>query len=245
MNNIDASQSLLGKYQGLSNKRMSKKRKGASDLRGGKGVDDGNDLQSFVKNSKDNLKKTTGTYLDKYLGMKSQYKKSQQPFGGDKLPHNYKLGQLQQYTPEQVQLYKQLFGHLSPDSHLGKLASGDQDYFAEMEAPALRQYNQLIGNTASRFSGMGVGARNSTGFQNTMNQQNSDFALNLASKRGDLQRQAIHDLMGLSHQLLGERPTERALFGKQPHQMSTASKFGVAGVEAAGKIAAAKIGAGG
>ena len=134
---------------------------------------------------------------------------------GDKIPSGYQKGSLQQFTPEQQQLFSQLFGHLGPESFLGKLAGGDQSQFAEMEAPALRQFQGLQGNIASRFSGMGSGARRSSGFANTMNQASSDFASQLQSQRMGLQRQALQDLMGYSNQLLGQRPEDQFLVKKE------------------------------
>jgi len=80
-----------------------------------------------------------------------------------------------------------------------------------MEAPAMRQFAGLQGNLASRFSGMGMGGRKSSGFQNTANQATSDFAQQLQSRRMDLQRQAIKDLHGMGNELLGQRPYENFL----------------------------------
>lgn len=118
----------------------------------------------------------------------------------------YRHFQTQQFTPEQMQLFQSLFGQLGPDSFLGKLAGGDQSTFEQLEAPAMRQFGELQGGLASRFSGMGTGARKSSGFQNTANQASSDFAQQLQSNRLGLQRQAMGDLMGFSNQLLGQRP---------------------------------------
>jgi hypothetical protein len=133
----------------------------------------------------------------------------------DMIPKGYRLGQLQQFTPEQMNLFQGLFSHLQPDSYLSRLAGGDQGMFDEVEAPALRQFGALQGNIASRFSGRGTGSRRSSGFYNTMNQAASDFAQQLQSQRMGLQRQAIEDLFGLSQSLLGQRPTERFLTEKQ------------------------------
>ena len=143
---------------------------------------------------------------------------SSSKLAGDKIPKGYRAGQLQQFTPEQMNLFQQAFGHVGPDSYLSRLASGDQSQFAEMEAPALRQFNELQGNIASRFSGMGIGARRSSGFQNTQNAAASNFAQDLASRRMELQNQAIRDLMGLSGQLLQQRPYDRFLVEKQQDQ---------------------------
>lgn len=134
---------------------------------------------------------------------------------GNKVPSGYKVGQLQQFTPEQMQLFQSLFGHVGPGSYLSRLASGDQSMFGEMEAPAMKQFAGLQGDLASRFSGMGMGSRGSSGFQNTMNQASSDFAQGLQSRRQDLQRQAIGDLMGMSSDLLGQRPHEKFLYEKK------------------------------
>lgn len=134
--------------------------------------------------------------------------------GGNIIPKGYKQGQLQQFTPEQMQLFQQMFGQLGPDSFLGKLAGGDQSMFEEMEAPAMRQFGELQGGLSSRFSGMGMGGRKSSGFQNTMNQATSDFSQQLQSQRVGLRNQAIKDLMGMSNQLLGQRPYDQFLTPK-------------------------------
>lgn len=110
------------------------------------------------------------------------------------------------FSPEQQQLFQSMFGHLGQGSYLSRLAGGDESLFSEMEAPALRQFSGMQGNIASRFSGMGMGARRSSGFQNTMNQASSDFAQDLQSKRQGLQQQAIKDLLGMGNHLLGQQP---------------------------------------
>lgn len=133
---------------------------------------------------------------------------------GDKIPKGYQKGQLQQFTPEQMQLFQRMFGNLGPDSFLSKLAGGDQATFDQLEAPALQQFQGLQGQLASRFSGMGTGARRSSGFQNTANQASADFAQQLQSNRIGLQNQAIKDLHGMSTDLLGQRPYDNFLTEK-------------------------------
>jgi hypothetical protein len=134
---------------------------------------------------------------------------------GEKIPSGYRKGQLNNFTLAQQNLFKQLFQNVGPDSYLGKLAQGDQSTFDQMEAPALRQFSELQGNLASRFSNMGIGARRSSGFQNASGQMASNFAQDLASRRQELQRQAINDLMGLSNQLLSQRPYDQFLTPKR------------------------------
>lgn len=135
--------------------------------------------------------------------------------GSNIIPKGYEQGQLQQFTPEQMELFQRMFSQVSPESYLSRLAGGDQGLFEEMEQPALKQFSGLQGNLASRFSGMGMGARRSSGFQNTINQAGTDFAFQLQSNRQNLQRQAISDLSGMSQQLLGQRPNEQFLTEKQ------------------------------
>ena len=122
-------------------------------------------------------------------------------------------------NPQQLQLTQMLHGLLGQQGggfqkglgQLAGMAGGDQSQFAQMEAPALRQFGQLQGNLASRFSGMGSGARNSSGFQNTMGEAGVDLAERLAGKRMDYQQQALQQLLGLSESLLG-RPTFQSGF---------------------------------
>lgn len=133
---------------------------------------------------------------------------------GDIIPKGYRKGQLQQFNPNQMKLFEQLFSHVSPDSYLSKLSSGDQSTFEQMEAPEHRNFQGQLGQLASRFSGMGLGGRKSSGFRNSATAASSNFAQDLASKRHDLQRQAIMDLMGISQSLLGQKPTENLITPK-------------------------------
>lgn len=128
----------------------------------------------------------------------------------------YRTGSVQQYTPDQMKLFKSLFSNVSPDSYLSRLAGGDQGMFDQIEKPQLRQFNNIQGNIASRFSGMGSGARRSSGFQNTINAASSDFAESLGSRRQELQRQALKDLMSMSGELLGAQPYKQ--FQYEPQQ---------------------------
>lgn len=151
----------------------------------------------------------------------------------NKIPKGYSQGSLQQFDPQQMQLYQQMFGYFGPDSFLSKLAGGDEDIFNQIEAPALRQFGQLQGDIASRFSGLGgagsLGARKGSGFGNAINQASSDFAQDLQSKRQGLQQQALRDLISMSGELLGQRPQQNFLVQKQ-HQPSFMDKWlGLAG----------------
>lgn len=146
-------------------------------------------------------------------------------FAGNKLPKGYIAGQLAQFTPEQMQLFQQIFSHVGPESYLSKLAGGDEGIFNQIEAPAMKQFQGLMGGLASRFSGGGGGpgafsSRNSSGFQNQTTSAAQNFAEQLQSQRQGLQRQALMDLMGISQQLLGQRPYETFLREKAPKESS-------------------------
>lgn len=161
----------------------------------------------------------------------------------DKVPKGYKTAQLQQFTPEMMELFQQLFSNVGPDSYLSRLAGGDQSFFDEIEAPAFRQFNELQGGLASRFSGGGGGqgalsSRRSSGFQNTANSAASNFAQELQANRQGLQRQAIQDLRGFSNDLLNQRPYERSLTPKEPSFIDRWLQL------AANTLGAAKQGAG-
>ena len=146
----------------------------------------------------------------------------------------YKAGNIQNYTPQQMQLFQQLFQNVSPDSYLAKLAGGDESTFNQIEAPAMRDFSSLQGQTASRFSGMGLGGRGSSGFKNTINQQTSNFAQDLQARRNALQQGAIKDLHGLSNELLNQRPYDNYYTEKQSKEKSGWGGLAGAGIGALG-----------
>lgn len=153
-------------------------------------------------------------------------------------PKGYNEFSVNQYTPEAQDVYQQLHGDITnPDNYLRRLTQGDEEAFNEIEAPAFRQFNALQGGLASRFSGQGMGSRRSSGFQNESSAAASNFAQDLASRRGDLMRNAYRDLSEMSNMFLQNKPYETGLVEKPQHQMSTASQYGLAGINAAGQIA--------
>jgi hypothetical protein len=189
--------------------------------------------------------------LSGYTGMKSGSgtgggMKSGAGISGTKVPKGYSHGQLNNYTPEQEQLFQQGFENVGPESYLSKLAGGDQDMFNQLEAPAMQQFSELQGGLSSRFSGMGMGARHSSGFQNTANQATSQFAQQLQAQRMGLQQQAIKDLHGMSQDLLNQRPYEQMLTEKPKSFLHEAGVSFAGGVgqgvgQAAGKWATGGI----
>ena len=108
------------------------------------------------------------------------------------------------FTPEQMQLFSQMMGMASPESFTGRLSQGQG--FEALEAPATRQFAQALGGLGSRFSGMGTGARSSSGMALAGAGLGTDLAQNLQAQRLGLQRQAIGDIMGMGRDLLGYAP---------------------------------------
>lgn len=161
------------------------------------------------------------------LGQSSALQPGSYAKAGQKLSGGQKQGQMPNFTPEQMRLFQQLFAHVGPDSFTSQLASGDEGTFDQIEAPALKQFNALQGNIASRFSGMGgLGARKSSGFQNTLTSAASDFGQQLQSQRQGLQRQALMDLMNMSNSLLGQQPYENYLVQPKQKQGFFSKLFG-------------------
>lgn len=98
---------------------------------------------------------------------------------------------------------------------LSGLASGDQSTFDQMSAPAWRDFGQAQGQLASRFSGMGSGARRSSGHQNAQSGAAVDFAERLQGQRLGLQQQAWEQLLGMGSHLFDSNMFETSLIPKK------------------------------
>lgn len=131
----------------------------------------------------------------------------------------YDVVKAPRFSPEKMQQMQQLRGVIEPGyqkglGQLSQIAGGDQSFFDQMEAPALRQFGELQGQLASRFSGMGAGARHSSGFQNASSGAAADLAERLQGNRMTYQNQALQQLMGLYSELT-EDPYEMMLQKKK------------------------------
>lgn len=135
--------------------------------------------------------------------------------GKDIIPRGFSKARIGQFTPEQTQLYGSLYSHLGPDSYMSRLAAGDPALFQDIEEQSLRDLGTAQGQAASRFSGMGLGGRHSSGHALAQGQLAKDFASDLRAQRMGLQRQAIMDLHGLANSLLAQRPYEQSLVPKK------------------------------
>lgn len=127
---------------------------------------------------------------------------------------------INQYTKGQEGLFANQFQQLNKGSYLDRLAGGDEELYNEIEAPEFKKYNTEMGQLSSYFSGMGMGGRKSSGFQNAASQSASDFSSNLQKNRSEMRNQAIKNLMGLSDQVLSQRPQERGLTENPPDDRS-------------------------
>lgn len=146
---------------------------------------------------------------------------------GDYVPSGFRKGQLQQFTPEQMEILKQMGVDVGPDSYLSKLAGGDQSLFEEMEAPALRQFSGLQGQLANRFSsGGGTSGTRSNTFQNAQTSAASNFAQELQAQRQGLQRQSIQDLQGMRESFLNQRPYDQFLLQKEQKKPNAWGQIG-------------------
>lgn len=133
----------------------------------------------------------------------------------------YNQVQIPKLSREQQQLFSQVFGAAqggigSAVGQLGQMAGGgNEESWKQLEAPALRQFGQLQGNIASRFSGMGSGARRSSGFQNATNEAGVDLAERLQSQRMGFQQSAIQQLLGLYGNLMGTQTSDTAFLPRK------------------------------
>lgn len=112
------------------------------------------------------------------------------------------------YGPDFSQLHGNLSQAIGPGltgglSQLAAQASGSPEAFAALEAPAMRDFQSGLGQIASRFSGMGTGARRSSGFGHATNAATQDFAERLQSQRLGFQQSAMQQLMQMYGLLSG------------------------------------------
>lgn len=127
----------------------------------------------------------------------------------------YKTRNVPNYTPQQMQLFSQLLGGTQGEGlskglqSLQGLAGGDEEAFGQLEAPAYSAFQKTLGQLGSRFSGLG--AIDSSAFQNATSGAARELSENLGSQRMGIQQNALDRLLGLSNTLLGQKPFETFL----------------------------------
>lgn len=136
-----------------------------------------------------------------------------------KTPKGYRPYSMPTMTPESMNLWKDLIqrsggGAISGTDLLNRIASGDESAFEMLEKPAYSAFNRLSGDIASKFSGAGMGARQSSGFRSAMTGEAGNLAEQLASNRLGLQLGASERLQDLFKSLLSQQPYQTALSEK-------------------------------
>ncbi len=78
----------------------------------------------------------------------------------------------------------------------------DPEFFNKFEAPAMRQFNEeIVPGLANRFASMGTGgALDSGGFQRQLAREGSNLETNLAAQRGQMQQNAVPQMLGYAQQ---------------------------------------------
>lgn len=132
----------------------------------------------------------------------------------------YKLRNVPNFTPQQMQLFQQLLGGLSGGGgleggldFLSRLGMGDDEAFEQAEAPASSAFNKALGQLGSRYSQLG--ARDSSSFQQATSGAAAELGENLGAKRLGIQENAIERLLSLSQNLLGQKPYDTFLEKKR------------------------------
>ena len=160
----------------------------------------------------------------------------------------YKQISLPNKSPQQMDLFNMGAGGLQgfPDvlKNLMKMAQGgSEESWGQLEAPALRQFGELQGQIASRFSGMGMGNRRSSGFQNALGGAGADLTERLQAQRMGLQNQAQRQLMGLYENLMGQDLNTNYLVPKKtPWWQSALAGLTGAGSQALGTFGGLGLG---
>lgn len=74
----------------------------------------------------------------------------------------------------------------------------DPSFFQNIEAPAMRQFNEeILPGIANRFASMGSGGSlGSTAFRNQANREGSNLAQNLSAQRTGMQQQGANQALG-------------------------------------------------
>lgn len=127
-------------------------------------------------------------------------------------------------SPEQMDIFKQLMGGSGGNIQSilqqlkGLSGGGSEEDWSQLEAPAMRQFGQMQGDIASRFSGLGSGARHSSGFKNSLRGASTDLAERLQSQRLGIQGNARDQLLSLYSALLGQDVQPQTAF--MPKQQS-------------------------
>ena len=146
---------------------------------------------------------------------------------------SYNTQQVPNFSPKQMKLFRQLLGGVNQGGglqsglgRLNRLAGGSQEEMAAQEAPAYADFQKSLGQIGSRFAGFG--AQGSSAFQNATSGAAQSLAENLQQQRMGIQDSALERLLGLSSNLLGQRPYD-TLYDKQDEGFDWGGLLGALG----------------
>lgn len=148
-----------------------------------------------------------------------------------KKPSGYDVTSIPNMTPEQLAMFRERMGQMGQYGggaydYLGRLASGDEEAYGALAAPAIRDYQQrIVPGLAERFQGGGM--LRSSAFANAAAGEGASLAEKLAAQRAGIQQQSIQSLLGLEQQYMGMDPYQNMLMPKKKKWWETA--LGVAG----------------
>jgi hypothetical protein len=138
---------------------------------------------------------------------------------GLNLPKGYDMYSLPTMGGDQKSIYDLISGHFKEGAgdiyeKIFGLAGGNSDMFAQLEAPAIRQFNEQIApGIANRYAGSGIGG--SSGMQNSLSAAGSNLAENLQSQRTGLMERSIQSVLGLGDRLMSQPTQQFGLVQKQ------------------------------
>lgn len=150
----------------------------------------------------------------------SQYSDPNSPQNLPKIK-GFNTAQMPNMPPEMMQLLMQLLGPSGEGAGesidwLRQLIGGDESGY---EDAAHRAFDKRVGQIASRDSHLG--ARNSSGYRNSIANAGAEMSENMADKRTNLIMQAIQMLMGNSQKLLQQQPFQNFAVPKPQKNQGT------------------------
>lgn len=90
---------------------------------------------------------------------------------------------------------------------LSRLLSGDESIFSELEAPAIRQFQeQIVPGLAERFTAFGEGGQGSSAYQQQLAAAGSRLAQDLAGQRAGYRMSALDRLLSQASQSMRATP---------------------------------------
>lgn len=162
-----------------------------------------------------------------------------------KIPRGFEMYSLPTMGGGQADIYNMLKGQFQQGGgdvfqKLFGLAKGDSDMFDQLEAPAMRQFQQQIApGIAQRYAGSGIGS--SSGMQNSIAGAGANLAENLQSQRMGLMERSMQNVLGLGDRLLGTPTQQFGLSQKENMMRDFMQMLGMAGGQMAGVFGGTKL----